>query len=216
MPRKNLIRTSKIPYHVTARSNNKEYFYVDLNTLWEIFIVSMAEAELKFHCKLHAFVLMSNHYHLLISTPNANLDLVMNYLQREIARKANRKSTRINHFFGGPYNWSLISEEAYYWNTLKYIFRNPIRAGLCSNVIEYKYSSLNNSAKKFKWQLTDFFNNKDVIIKPDHEWLNEPFLNEIEANIKAGLRRREFKIPCDVNGYRPTLDTPLPKKGRPT
>ncbi|AZZ37679.1 hypothetical protein CIK05_13030 [Bdellovibrio sp. qaytius] len=216
MPRKNLIRTSEVPYHITARSNNKEFFYVDTDTLWEIFLDSMAEAESQFQCKLHAFVLMSNHYHLLISTPSANLDLVMNYLQREIARNANKKSSRINHFFGGPYNWSLISEETYYWNALKYIFRNPIRAGLCTDVLHYKYSSLNSSSKKFSWQLTDFFYNKELLITPDFAWLNEPFLNEHESNIKSALRRREFKIPCDINGYRPTLDMPLPKKGRPT
>ena len=216
MPRKHLIRTSDVPYHVTARSNNKEFFYLDTITLWDIFMESMSKAKKQFNCNFHAFVLMSNHYHLLVSTPESNLDLVMNYLQREIARIANKKSSRINHFFGGPYKWTMICEEAYYWNALKYIFRNPIRAGLCEDVLSYKYSSLNTQPKEFKWQLSDFFNNPNVQINPDLDWLNEAYLNEIESKIKAGLRRREFQIPCDMNGYRPILDMPLPKKGRPT
>ncbi|MES2801512.1 MAG: transposase [Bdellovibrionota bacterium] len=216
MPRKHLIRTCDFPYHVTARSNNKDFFYLHMDTLWDIFMESMTEAEKHFNCQFHAFVLMSNHYHLLVSTPNSNLDLVMNYLQREIARKANKISSRINHFFGGPYKWSLICEESYYWNALKYIFRNPIRAGLCDNVLSYQFSSLNSQPKKFNWRLTDFFNNRNTYISIDLDWLNEPFYNETENNIQAALRRREFQIPCDANGYRPTLDTPLSKKGRPT
>lgn len=216
MPRKHLLRTCEFPYHVTARSNNKEFFYLDQETLWNIFMDSMAEAQSQFSCRFHAFVLMTNHYHLLISTPSSNLDIVMNYLQREVARKANKTSSRINHFFGGPYKWSLIMEESYYWNALKYVFRNPIKAGLCSNVLEYKYSSLNSHPKTFRWDLTDFFFDQNTKIEPDFDWLNEPYLNEVEHSIQAGLRRREFLLPCDINGYRPKLDMPLPKKGRPT
>ncbi|MCM2352988.1 MAG: transposase [Pseudobdellovibrio sp.] len=158
MARKLLIRTSQSPYHITGRSNNKEFFYVDLETLWEIFLQAMESAENLFSCDFHAFVLMSNHYHLLISTPLSNIDKVMEHIQREVAKKANRKSARINHFFGGPYKWSLIYEEPYYWNAVKYIFRNPVRAGLCSDVLEYKYSSLNaRGDQKIEWKMATFF-----------------------------------------------------------
>lgn len=212
MARKLLIRTSESPYHITGRSNNKDFFYIDLKMLWEIFMQAMEQAETLFNCDFHAFVLMSNHYHLLVSTPDNNIDKVMEHIQREVAKQANRKSARINHFFGGPYKWSLIYEENYYWNAVKYIFRNPIRAGICTTVADYKYSSLNNSHKKIQWQMVDFFNDKTKPITLDNDWLNEPFFNEIEEAIRLALRRKEFKIPRDDTGYRATLDTPLSKK----
>ena len=212
MARKLLIRTSESPYHITGRSNNKDFFYVDMETLWEIFMLAMAQAKVLFNCDFHAFVLMSNHYHLLISTPENNIDKVMEHIQREVAKKANRKATRINHFFGGPYKWSLIYEENYYWNAIKYIFRNPIRAGLGSTVADYNYSSLNRGHKEIQWKMIDFFNNKTKPIILDTDWLNEPFHNEIEESIRLALRRKEFKISRDNTGYRATLDTPLSKK----
>lgn len=195
MARKLLIRTSQSPYHITGRSNNKDFFYIELEVLWEIFMQTMESAKNLFNCDFHAFVLMSNHYHLLISTPLNNVDKVMEHIQREVAKKANKKSARINHFFGGPYKWSLIYEEAYYWNAVKYIFRNPVRAGLCNDVLDYQYSSLNRNHKKLQWNMIDFFNDKTKPIALDYDWLNEPFLNETEEDLRLALRRKEFKIP---------------------
>lgn len=212
MARKLLIRTSESPYHITGRSNNKDFFYIETETLWEIFMRAMAQAETLFSCDFHAFVLMSNHYHLLISTPDNNIDKVMGHIQREVAKKANRESARINHFFGGPYKWSLIYEENYYWNAVKYIFRNPIRAGICNAVTDYNYSSLNRRSKEIQWQMVDFFNDKTKPIVLDNDWLNEPFQNEIEETIRLALRRKEFKIPRNDSGFATTIDASLRKK----
>ncbi len=212
MARKNLIRTSKAPYHITARSNNKDFFYVDMETLWTIFIEVMSQAQTLYNCEFHSFVLMSNHYHLLVSTPESNVDKIMEHIQRDVAKKANRQSIRINHFFGGPYKWSLIYEENYYWNAVKYIFRNPIRAGICQTVADYRFSSLNRANEKFQWKMVDFFIDKKKSIILDNDWLNEPFLNEIEEAIRFALRRKEFKISRSKNGYIPIVDMPLSKK----
>lgn len=214
MARKYLIRTSDAPYHITARSNNKDFFYVDMQTLWIIFTEVMIRAQKLFLCEFHAFVLMSNHYHLLVSTPGCNIDKVMEHIQREVAKKANFKSGRINHFFGGPYKWSLIYEERYYWNAVKYIFRNPIRAGISKSVNEYQFSSLNYEDNDLNWKMIDFFNDKNKLIKLDVNWLNEPFLNELEDCIRLALRRKEFKIPRRRDSYKHVVhfDTPFCKK----
>lgn len=173
----------------------------------------LEKATIEYDCHIHAFVLMTNHYHLLVSTPQSNLDQIMQFIQREIARRANKKSLRINHFFGGPYKWSIVKEENYYWNVLKYIFRNPIKAGICSTVSEYKFSSLNMKPQNFDWLVTDFFNDRDKKVCLDHDWLNEPYLKETEECIRAALKHKEFKISRGQNGYLPSLDTPLSKKG---
>lgn len=210
MARRSLIRSSEVPYHVTNRSNNREFFYLSESQLWEIFIECLGEIREKFECCNHAFVLMSNHYHLLISTPRANLDLAMQHLQREVARKANRKVARTNHFFGSRYKWTLVVGEEYYWNSVKYVFRNPVRAGLCKRVEQYQFSSLN--CGQSQWLMTDFFRDRSKPVELDRDWLNEPFLKEKEIAISKALRRSEFKLPRLKNGNAMILDPAHYKK----
>ncbi len=216
MPRKILIRTADYPYHITSRSNNREFFYIDKPILWEIFMDCLKELKFQYHCEIHAFVLMSNHYHMLISTPKENIGEAMKYFHREVARNANRNAGRVNHFFGGRYKWSLIHDEHYFWNCLKYIFRNPVRAGLTREVQNYKYSSLTRKPKKFSWALADIYRKGNPLIELDLAWLNEPFLLEGEAAIQKALRRREFQLPRNESCRIQELEAARFKKGTVT
>lgn len=142
MPRKKLLYTNLYPYHVMARSNNKDNFYVPKDLLWEIFISFLNQAVNKFGVMVHAFVLMDNHYHLILSTSQKfDLGVVMQHLQKSVSRTINKKVGRINHVFGGPYKASLIQTPEYYFCVYKYLYRNPINAGLCNELVEYKYST---------------------------------------------------------------------------
>jgi putative transposase len=215
MPRAKLILSDEFPYHVQNRSNNREFFYLPIATLWPIFLECLEGLTQMYGCRIHSFVLMSNHYHLMISTPRANLGEAMKYFHREVARKANRISGRINHFFGGRYKWSIVGTESYYWNALKYVFRNPVRAGICTEVSDYEFSSLNRPSD-FTWLLSDFFLNPSVHIEIDLDWLNEPFLSEIEEAIQKGLRRRKFSISKKPDGSQIHLPAVRPRKGTVT
>jgi putative transposase len=214
MARKHLIRTADAPYHVYNRSNNKEFFYIPLEKLWPICLECLHELQIRYGCEIIGFVLMSNHYHLLIWTPKENLGEAMKYFHREVARRANRLAGRTNHFWGGRYKWSLIGTEYYYWNVTKYVFRNPVKSGICKSVNDYQFSSLNQPS--FPWQMTDFFNEPNRLIELNDEWLNEPFFNEEEEAIKKALRRREFKLPKDKNRTIVRLPAPHPRKGTVT
>lgn len=212
MPIKPLFRTAEYPYHVVNRANNRDQFELDLNELWQIFIDCFGRAKELYACDLHSFVLMPNHFHLMVSTPNENLDLVMQYVQREVSRTANRKTKRINHFFGSRYKWSAILEEEYFSHVHKYIFRNPVKAGLCHLVTDYSFSSLNTKPTSFDWELTDFLYQPKKITDIDFEWLNLPTPAEEEESIRRALRRSKFKLPKDVNGKPFKLSAPHPKK----
>lgn len=216
MPRKLLIRTDEYPYHITNRSNNRENFYLDSQSLWEIYLDCLYQLNKQFGCKVHSFVLMSNHYHLIISTPLRNIGEAMKYFHREVAKKSNQKSKRINHFFGGRYKWSVIYQEDYYWNAIKYIFRNPVRAGICEKVQGHKYSSLNTHPLGWRWEMVDWFHHQQPYIQPDLDWLNDPFQNEVEESIRFGLRRREFKPPNTAQKKKSPLDQAQYKKGTVT
>lgn len=211
MPRSLLIRTDEYPYHVVNRSNNKEFFYLDLDELWLIFIDILGVLHYEYKCNIHSFVLMSNHYHLILSTPQKNLSEAMNYMHREVAKRANKKAKRINHFFGGRYKPCLIQNENYYWNAVKYVFRNPVDAGLCNRVEKYKYSSLNFSDSQL-WQMVDFFTFPQNTINLDLNWLNEAHPHMQRLAIKKGLRRFKFELPRGKNGHTLHLDAMACKK----
>lgn len=149
MPRKPLLRSDTSPYHVINRANNKEPFPLPMKTLWHIFVETLAATKNKYPFDLHCFVLMNNHYHLLIQTPHSNLDQIMHDFNMKLSHKIATASGRINRIFGARYKWSLIMNQKYYLSVYKYIYQNPLRAHIASRVEHYPYSSLNPGLKKF-------------------------------------------------------------------
>ena len=77
MNRMNLIRVKHLPYHVTTRTFNQQFFYIQLVLVWEMVKDSLREAHHLHPVNLVSFVLMGNHYHMLLFTPNENLDFFM-------------------------------------------------------------------------------------------------------------------------------------------
>ncbi len=209
MPRKKLIKTNLFPYHIVNRSNNRDFFCLSMDVQWDIFIRVLQKIRELYLCKIHAFVLMSNHYHLVISTPMLNLSETMTYFHREVARKSNHTACRINHFFGGRYKWCLINEEMYYWQTLKYVFRNPVTAKICQDVKDYRFSSLNSSHAIFSHDY--YFRSSNHISELDLNWLNQDFEASNYMAIQKALRRRTFKLPNNKNAKKIILAS-HPKK----
>lgn len=142
MPRKPLVRTSLYPYHVTSRANNKEWFELPLDQVWDICIKSMRAAYYKHPVDIISFVLMGNHYHLLVQTPHSNLDQFMYELNKNIAIDLKQRTGRINKIFGGRYKWCLISNMRYLANCYRYIYQNPLRANITKRCQDYPFSTL--------------------------------------------------------------------------
>ncbi|EQC48754.1 transposase IS200-like protein [Bacteriovorax sp. BSW11_IV] len=153
MPRKKLIRTNLYPYHVTIRCNNKEWFDVPLHIVWNICKRALCRANSKHPVKVQAFVLMSNHYHLMIWTPLANIDKFMFELNRSISFEIRSKTGRINRIFGDRYKWTLIDNSDYYSVVLRYIYQNPIKKGIVEICEDYPFSTLNYLVKNKSFPL---------------------------------------------------------------
>ncbi len=194
MPRRRFFPTDQFPYHVTARSHNKEFFPVPMNELWEIFSRYLYFITLAYGVRIHAFVLMSNHFHMIISTPNANLDQAMNYLMREVSKAINRDSERINQVFGGPYHWTVIKNRTYYHHAYKYVYRNPVEARMCTRVEAHPYSTLRGIIGMDRLPFPTFDNmNLITQLGKQLEWLNSPFPNAAFVElIRQAMRREEF------------------------
>ncbi len=142
MPRKNTILQCDFPYHLTARCINGEWFRLDLELVWSIFGDYLTILKYEFNFEIISFVLMNNHFHLLVKTPDSNLSEGMNYFMREVSKEIATKAGRYNQTFGGPYHWCMLDSYQYFLNSYKYVYRNPVEAGLAPNCEGYPYSSL--------------------------------------------------------------------------
>ncbi len=188
MPRKPLIRSTNLPYHVTSRSNNKEWFTLPLPEMWRLSQSCMKEANEIHPVEIISFVLMGNHYHLLILTPKGNLDLFMYEFNKRLAINIKARTGQINRIFGGRYKWCLIESQKHFMNCYKYIYQNPIRAGIVSRCEEYPHSTLQSilGKSKFKIQLHDRYGFKDEF---GLMWLNEKIDSAEEISLKKSLNK---------------------------
>lgn len=201
MSKKNLLRSSVYAYHVTARANNQEWFYLPIQDVWEIMCKHLYTASVVCGAKIHSFVLMYNHYHLLISTPDENLDEVMMYFMRETSREINFHAERKNHIFGGRYKWSLIQDPRYFSLAYCYIYQNPVRAGICAFADQYTFSSLQWITGKSKSLFPLYYPSNGlgawIPVCPNEQisWLDQySNVNISSEEIRLALKRSVFKL----------------------
>ncbi len=195
MPRRNLIRQSEFPYHLTLRTNNKEWFKISMEKVWVIFIESIEYALGYCDVDIHAFVLMNNHYHLLVTTKNSDIDRFMMNLNRRLSLSIEKLSGVINHKFANRYGWTIVDRESYLYNVYRYIYQNPIRANLSKSILEYPFSSLNlNKSAYEKINLWTHFNNEEI-----WSWLSEEIDSNLSSEISKCLRKAYFRPSADIH-----------------
>jgi putative transposase len=199
MSRKLLIRCAKSPYHVTVRSNNREWFDLSKDLIWEILSKQLATAVERYNVKVHALVLMDNHLHMLVTTPDQNLDALMRHLLTKTSLEIGRRAKRINHAFGGRYKWTIIYEKRYFLQAYKYVYRNPIKAGLCQAAENYPWSTLPRVLARLplsfpieKAKFTPSFWSDETA---HLEYINEDFGEKKEEEVRRALRRRIYEPP---------------------
>lgn len=190
MPRPQLIRSEMHPYHVTARCNNKEFFPISLGDCWSIMLEELEYAANKHSLCVHAFVLMGNHFHLLCHTPKMNLDEIMQSFMRRTSVRIKSKSGDINHLWGSPYRWSLIRSQRHYFQVYRYIYQNPLRAGIVDRVEKYPYTTLKEGPLLIYSFIPMSFGGREGELV----WLNERYKDDELILIQKGLARGEFDI----------------------
>ena len=127
-------------YHITARGNEKkEIFRSDADR--SVFLAILAQAVERYRLILHAYVLMNNHYHLLLETQESNLPLAIRHLNGIYTGYFNRTHRRVGHLFQGRYKAILIEKESYLLELSRYIHLNPIRVKKSVRLGSYRWSS---------------------------------------------------------------------------
>jgi len=131
MPRKQRIEYPGAVYHIISRGNYRKDLFTDRKTA-EAFERTIFEAAERCGWKLYAYVIMRNHYHLAIETPDPNMVEGMRWLQSAFATRFNRFRDERGHVFQGRYKSLLINEDRPLLGLVDYIHLNPVRAKLCT------------------------------------------------------------------------------------
>ncbi len=190
--------STEYPYHVTARCINKEWFSLPLEQVWGIFCDYLYITKFGFEINIHSFVLMNNHFHLILSTPKGNLSQAMHYLMMTTGKTISKEAGRINQTFGGPYFSSIMKNHHYYLHAYKYVYRNPIDAKICSRADLYPYSTL--SGKLGQHRLSIPICNDDTLfndVEGTLSWIQKDYKMNDRDLIKKALSYREFYFAKD-------------------
>ena len=161
MPRSIRIEYPGAFYHVMARGNRRERIFRDDDDR-RFFLKNIAQACEMTGWRVHAWVLMGNHYHLLIQTPEANLVAGMKWLQNTYTLRFNIRHRLWGRLFGDRYKSVLVEGAGYYYETLlDYIHLNPERARLVNpqageSVLDYPWCSVAGGcalpqARRHRW-----------------------------------------------------------------
>jgi len=132
-------------YHVTSRGNEQRaIFYEDNDRI--AFLRFLGETARRFGWSITAWVLMTNHFHLVLQTPDPNLSKGMQWLNGTYAAWFNRRHDRSGHLFQGRFKAFVIEKETYYAEVLRYVVLNPVRANLVAHPADYRWSSYRATA----------------------------------------------------------------------
>jgi putative transposase len=161
MPRRARLSIAGIPWHIIQRGNNRSAcFYAEED--YQYYLHHLKEQAEKFGCCIHAYVLMTNHVHLLLTPEKEDsAALLMKNLGQKYVQYINRKYRRSGTLWEGRFKSCLTQTEDYVLACYRYIELNPVRAGMVNHPREYKWSSYKFNAE----------NIKNEMIKPHEQYL---------------------------------------------
>ena len=153
MPRRKRLQIAGLPTHIIQRGNNRQAcFFADDDHRY--FLDHLAQLVRRFRCALHAYVLMTNHFHLLLTSElDAGPSLLMKFLGQGYVQYVNRTYRRSGSLWEGRFRSSVVQTEHYLLGCYRYIEMNPVRANMVQHPIKYQWSSYaaNAEGKPMPW-----------------------------------------------------------------
>ncbi len=194
MGRARAVLQSEFPYNIGGRCINREWFTLEMDLVWKVFSEELHMAVVLHDLRIHSFVLMSNHFHLIASTPKANLSQCMHRLLGTVSRRLNSCGNRINETFAGRHFKTVLQHPNYFLNAYKYNYRNPVRAGICNKVEDYPFSSLYGLLGRgpILFPLAEDFT-LFTDVESCLQWLNEPPPADKSEAVRFALKRQFFQ-----------------------
>ena len=181
---------------------------------YKSFISLLQEISSMWKTRIAAYCLMGNHYHILVQTPEGNLDRCMRHINGIYTQKYNRRHHNDGQIFRGRYKALLVDADNYLLELVRYIHRNPLRAGIVTRLKDYPWSSHKGYLTgKEAWVCSDFVlsvleQKKSVQLKSYINFVNKEDSQEIQGlfsrknlpsifgdeNFVESIRERFFKL----------------------
>lgn len=140
-------------YHITSRGNERKKIFLEDGDRIK-FLKILEDYHDRYGILIHSYVLMDNHYHLILETPRGNLLRVMHGINSSYTGYFNRKYGRSGHLFQGRYKGILVEKDAYLLSLSRYVHLNPMRVGVVGRLEQYQWSSYPGyigKEKESKW-----------------------------------------------------------------
>lgn len=146
MPRRARLRVAELPLHIIQRGNNRgACFFADED--YFVYLRQLQEVALRFACSIHAYVLMTNHTHLLLTARESDgASNLMKHLGQRYVQYVNRVYRRSGTLWEGRFRSSIVQAQPYLLRCQRYIELNPVRAGLVTHPAAYRWSSFKANA----------------------------------------------------------------------
>jgi len=192
MPRRARLTLPNVPLHIIQRGNNRQAcFYADED--YHFYLDWLREYAAKTGCHVHAYVLMTNHAHLLLSAQRPeSAGALMKALGQRYVQYVNRTYRRSGTLWEGRFRSCLTQEESYLLACQRYIEMNPVRANMVEHPAEYRWSSYRGNAQ----------GEPDALVQPHGLYLalgqdaksraaayRELFRHELEPGVVDEIRR---------------------------
>ena len=225
MPRKPRMYLPGIPCHVIQRGNNRDAtFYSDQD--YQFYLECLYDASLKYHVDIHAYVLMTNHVHLLM-TPltKDSISLLMQSIGRRYVQYINKEYRRTGTLWESRHKASLIDSEKYLLVCSRYIELNPVNANMVKHPSNYPWTSYRHNAKGETNQLItphETYNRLGFCEKERQKAYAELFENRLDlSDVKIIRNAVEFSMPTGDVRFQQQIEQALnrkvgyPHRGRP-
>lgn len=197
MPRIGRAIVEGIPYHITQRDNRREdiFFEDDDRTRYHSWLHDYSSKQ---GLKVWAYCLMTNHVYFIVFPERADsIERVMRPLHMRYAQYINKKKGWVGHLWQGRY-FSIALDEQYLWSAVRYVERNPLRAGIVKVSENYHWSS----AAAHCGKRDDHLLSSDLPligdIKDWSEWLKEP---EKESEMEILRQNTQKGLPCGNDSF---------------
>jgi putative transposase len=210
-------------YHITSRGNaGAKIFFTESSR--QAFLDILGEVVKRYGWICHAYCLMTNHYHLLIETPNANLSRGMRHLNGVYTQWVNRHMKRTGHIFQGRFKSILVERESHLLELARYVVLNPVRAKMVRTPRDWRWSSYRATASQIdapsfltvSWILSQFDKNPKKASQQYRKFVRQGRGAEVWNQLQRGtlLGSEEF-----VGHLAPLLDehsasTEIPRNQR--
>lgn len=193
MPRRARRESATGFYHIVSRGLNRENIFGEKREKTR-FLNLLKDNLNECNVEIYAYCVMSNHFHLLVKVEKEIMPIFMAKVLGRYAKYYNYKHNRTGYVFENRYNTQCIEDERYFWSCLRYIHMNPVKAKICSNIMQYEHSSMREYTGKRK--------NREILCEKALKLYEEKFKDgtsigtfyrEKDENVFLGTEEEEYR-----------------------